>query len=93
MNTSAVGIVNDLYKFDPKYFNMKPDEANAIGPTQQILLELSIEAFENAGIDITKEENKKTGVFVGLFGSPMQNRAAGEVAVFTPHTVRKSISS
>lgn len=53
-------------EFDAGFFNISPLEADYIDPQQRLLLELTWEAFENAGIDITKYNGKNVGVYTGL---------------------------
>lgn len=51
--------------FDAKFFNISPKEAVEIDPHSRMLLELTYEAFENGGMDITEYNGTKTGVFIG----------------------------
>lgn len=51
--------------FDAKFFNITPKEAVEIDPHSRMLLELTYEAFENGGMDITEYNGTKTGVFIG----------------------------
>ena len=56
----------DVKKFDANFFNISPKEAPAIDPHERLLLELTWEAFENAGLNIEKYSGTNTGVFLGL---------------------------
>ncbi|HRI62737.1 MAG TPA: SDR family NAD(P)-dependent oxidoreductase, partial [Polyangium sp.] len=63
---SQGGFLHDADHFDPAFFNISPREALAIDPQQRILLELSWEALERAGIDVPTLNGSSTGVFAGV---------------------------
>lgn len=53
-------------EFDAKFFNISPKEAVEIDPHSRILLELTYEAFENGGMNISEYSGSNTGVYVGV---------------------------
>lgn len=61
----AGGFLSDLELFDAGYFAISPREAAAMDPKQRILLELAVEAVDDAGIDRTVLAGSDTAVFVG----------------------------
>ncbi|WP_193691121.1 type I polyketide synthase, partial [Mycobacterium tuberculosis] len=64
--TRTGGFVDGVGDFDPAFFGVGPSEALAMDPQQRMLLELSWEALERAGIDPTGLRGSATGVFAGL---------------------------
>lgn len=53
-------------EFDARFFNISPKEAMALDPQQRLMLELTWEAFENAGLDVTKYSGTDIGVYLGM---------------------------
>src|SRR5579884_285468 len=60
------GFVDDVAGFDAGFFGVSPAEALATDPQHRMLLELSWEALERAGIDPTSLRGSATGVFAGI---------------------------
>ncbi|KAL8690210.1 MAG: hypothetical protein Q9218_004292 [Villophora microphyllina] len=53
-------------KFDHAFFHTNPAEAPAMDPQQRMLLEVSYEAIENAGIPLESFSGTDTAVFTGM---------------------------
>ncbi|XP_071790470.1 uncharacterized protein [Asterias amurensis] len=74
-------ISQDPYMFDRQFFKMPPDEAAHLDPQVRLLLEVTWEALENAGIPASALRGSQTGVYMGvtaqeytsLTGTPYHN--------------------
>ncbi len=60
------GFIDDGDKFDATFFNISPREANQMDPQQRMLLEVSYETLEDAGIPLGQIAGQPVGVFIGI---------------------------
>lgn len=59
-----VGMISDLDKFDSMYFGIHRNQVDSMDPSLRILLELSVEAIFDAGLNPSEMRNSRTNVYV-----------------------------
>lgn len=57
--------LDEIDKFDYKFFNISPKEASLMDPNQRLFLQTAWEAVEDSGYGSKKLEGSETGVYVG----------------------------
>lgn len=57
--------LDEIDKFDYKFFNISPKEASLMDPNQRLFLETAWEAVEDSGYGSKRLEGSETGVYVG----------------------------
>ncbi|WP_156688863.1 type I polyketide synthase [Mycobacterium sp. Marseille-P9652] len=69
----------DAADFDAGFFGIGPSEALAMDPQQRVMLEISWEALERAGIDPLSLRGSATGVFAGVIHAGYGGEVKGEL--------------
>ncbi len=72
--TKRGGFIENIEYFDADFFNISPLEAEKIDPAQRLLLEVTQEAIENAGLTENILQDSNTGVFAGNWTSDYEHR-------------------
>lgn len=65
-NVKWGGFMKEVDKFDPRFFEISPREAELMDPQQRIFLQTAWKAIEDAGYNPADLSGTKTGVFVGV---------------------------
>ena len=66
MYTRWGGFLTDLDRFDAAFFGISGREAKSIDPQERLMLEVSWEALERAGLTTQALTNSATGVYMGV---------------------------
>jgi len=83
--TWAAGVLDDLWGFDPAVFGISPREAEQMDPQQRILLQLTWEALEDAGIPPSTIAGTNVGVFMGASQADYGHKFFSDHAVADSH--------
>ncbi|KAK1977917.1 PKSN polyketide synthase for alternapyrone biosynthesis protein [Colletotrichum cereale] len=69
----------DVSLFDAPFFSMTAKEAAGMDPMKRLLLEVSYEGFENAGVPIDGLANSQTGVYVGCMTNDYEQLSTQDI--------------
>jgi acyl transferase domain-containing protein/NADPH:quinone reductase-like Zn-dependent oxidoreductase/NAD(P)-dependent dehydrogenase (short-subunit alcohol dehydrogenase family)/acyl carrier protein len=67
------GWLHKLKEFDAQFFKISPREAEKVDPHQRLMLEVTFEAFEDAGIKPDDVWGSRTGVYAGMWSSDFEH--------------------
>jgi phthiocerol/phenolphthiocerol synthesis type-I polyketide synthase C len=83
--TWAAGVIDDIWGFDPSVFGISPREAEQMDPQQRILLQLTWEALEDAGMRPSSIAGTDVGVFIGASQTDYAHAIYGDQAAADSH--------
>ena len=86
MRTRWGGFLDHVDGFDASFFAISPREAVQMDPQQRLMLELSWEALEDAGIRPPALNGTRTAVFFGAMWDDYAMRRAGNLDAIGQHT-------
>ncbi|MFH1319653.1 MAG: SDR family NAD(P)-dependent oxidoreductase [Bacteroidota bacterium] len=66
INVKKGGFINDIDKFDAGFFGISPLEALRMDPQQRMILEITYNAIEDAGVCLEELSGSSTCVFIGI---------------------------
>lgn len=69
------GLLSDIDKFDPYFFEMSPRETEMTDPQQRLLMTVCWESLESAGIPPERLKKTETGVFIGVMNQDYSHLA------------------
>ncbi|TYB57637.1 acyltransferase domain-containing protein [Nonomuraea sp. PA05] len=79
--------LDDLAGFDAAYFGIAPKEADRLDPQQRLMLELAVEALDDAAIDPASLAGSDTAVFTGVFNGDYGNLQCRDPAGLNAYSV------
>ncbi|MFP3343133.1 type I polyketide synthase [Halomonas sp. SIMBA_159] len=91
--TFAAGSLGDISGFDAEFFGISPREAANMDPQQRMLLELTWETMESAGIVPSTLRGSQCGVFLGVASLDYSYRLADDMAAIDASTATGNTSS
>jgi acyl transferase domain-containing protein/acyl-CoA synthetase (AMP-forming)/AMP-acid ligase II/NADPH:quinone reductase-like Zn-dependent oxidoreductase/acyl carrier protein len=85
MNTRQGGFLKGVEDFDARFFGLPTREATRMDPAHRVLLELSWEVFEDAGIVAESVSGAGVGVYIGISGSDYAQLQFGDESLSNAH--------
>ncbi len=87
------GFIRDVDKFDALFFNISPREAQFMDPQERIFLETVWKTVEDAGYRKSELNDRKVGVFVGVWHGQYQLLGVEERLKGNPVSLSSSFST
>lgn len=87
------GLVDDVYKFDHKFFQISPREAKQMDPQQRLLMEQTELCISDSGVPLSTLQAKKTSVHVGVITGDYREEITNEAYELDSYTGIGNIDS
>lgn len=87
--------LDNIAGFDATFFGITQSEAREMDPQQRLVLEVAFESVHNAGLQLSRLKDSRTGVFVGMLGMDylaLHAREAGVEAINPYYATGKEFS-
>ncbi|WP_067474434.1 type I polyketide synthase [Actinomadura hibisca] len=91
--TAAGGFLEDLAGFDAGYFGISPREAAQMDPQHRLLLEVAVEALDDAGVDPATLAGTDAAVYIGISDASYGAMQMLSTDVVNPYTMAGAASS
>ncbi|WP_051173720.1 type I polyketide synthase [Amycolatopsis orientalis] len=91
--TGAGGFLADAAWFDAGFFGIGPNEAQSMDPQQRLMLEISWESLERAGIDPATLRGSRTGVFTGTSDQDYRGLVSANLDEYADHLATATAAS
>ncbi|MBW4049641.1 MAG: type I polyketide synthase, partial [Proteobacteria bacterium] len=85
--TFSAGVLSRIDEFDAGFFGISPREAELLDPQQRILLELSWEAMEHAGVRPSSLAGTRCAVYVGMSALDYGMRLLDDLSSMAAHSM------
>ncbi|KAA6362121.1 MAG: putative polyketide synthase, partial [Streblomastix strix] len=76
----------EIDEVDLQFFHFSPREAKLLDPNQRLLLEITYETLEDAGLTLPEINGTRTGVFVGISATDYSHLQFPDVNTIDAHT-------
>jgi acyl transferase domain-containing protein len=93
MNCRRGGFLEDVDRFDPRFFGLSPREVRGMDPQQRLLLEVAWEALEDAGQSPDELAGTPAGVFMGVSSFDYYELLTKDPARFDAYTGTGNLSA